>query len=346
MAKLRDGLVLACIITATAIYRRDRGSANSTHLSSKYPDMPAVGMVKVHKAASSTLLKVLQRLYFQEKRNIMYPSDSHLLGWPDAFPGDNNNAQIGIPKNQYDFIGDHAVWNYLTWSAYLKPDPVWVLLAREPSSQAVSAYNFFNTRYPHNQREIWPHHLDWLEDLQNSRKTFKASMEYGRFLNPQSWDMGWYEYVGMTNEYDQNSTKLDEWIAMLDRYFGGLGGAILLDQFDPGLVLLGRRLGVNVRDLSYVLENEGKRKEYPTDHQDHRIAKLYNVDRRFYSHFNATFWSHWQANNDDQRDTELTKLRDGNAELEKVCEIFIHCPIEWTLGNIAYTRYLKREANR
>ena len=69
----------------------------------------------------------------------MVPPDLIHLGYPDAFPGDGYPAA----QHQFDSICNHAVFNYDRFASYLRSDPVWFTILREPVSRAISAFNYF-----------------------------------------------------------------------------------------------------------------------------------------------------------------------------------------------------------
>lgn len=229
---------------------REREEETIAKASTVAPISP-VGYCKTLKTGSSTLMWILESLALTRGLKVMWPSSNEFLGYPYPFPGDLLIAQYGLPSHQFDMIRNHAVFNQEAFSGYLKPDPVFCTILREPTSQAISAFNYF----PHDVKD-WESHIAHLEHSNDHH-----GFEWGLYPNNQAYSLGWYEYVGGSTKYDNNSTLIKEWLGSLDDAFGPSGSMILLEYFDEGLVLLGERLHVEPSELAYLLSNENHRKK-------------------------------------------------------------------------------------
>jgi galactosylceramide sulfotransferase len=206
------------------------------------------------------------------------------------------------------------------WRAYLQPDPLLVVTLREPMSQAVSAFNYFeldNASYPKSRHPhlTWEEHLTWLENLPDE---VRRDYGCGRFRNPQAYDLGWYEYVGWTAEHDHNETIIQQWIASLDINFDKSGGVILTEYFDEGIVLLRKRLQVEVNEMTYIYKNAGSNHTLPSEEQWNRLRSLYPVDLALYDHFSTSFWKYWRQD-EEENNKQLDALRQANVVFNVQC---------------------------
>jgi len=301
--------------------------------------LPPLGMVKVPKTGSTTVSKIMQNLASARGMAIMFPADDHMLGWPGAFPGEANLALYGSPSHKYELIANHAVFNSEKWRGYLRSNPVFVAILREPISQAVSSHNVFARALS------WEEHLTSLE-MSKAKSVVPIHKWYGWFCNPQAYALGWYEYVGRTTKYDNNQTVIRQWIDSLDFDFGHSGSIILTEYFDEGLVLLKERLRVKPAELAYQIQNAGLDHSMPSQDQLDRLRSLYPVDLVLYDHFNKTFWKHWQQADPQIREGQLAAMKLANSELNATCNAGA-CPPVWTDANaVHWTAHLRQLAER
>lgn len=231
-------------------------------------------------------------------------------------------------------------------STPLTGENIWVRIqffsssVREPSSQAVSAYDFFIVE--RGWTTLFAQHLEWVEALQStSQKPFDISESTARFLNPQAWDFGWYEYVGLTTEYDRNATMIKRWLTDLEKDFTNV---VILEHFDEGLALLARTLNVEPREFAYVEmnthESHATEKTVPSENEYWMLLSLYPVDRALYKHFEHVFQNRWANVPDSARTHDLARLRNASGTLQAQCEHIETCPVAWILSGNAYTYYL------
>lgn len=297
-------------------------------------DIRPIGFVKTHKTASSTVLKIVQNLAKRHDKKIGFPKDDHFWGWPGSFPGKGN---VRKESPQYDLIANHAVFNSAKWKEYLASNPTFVSVLREPSDQAVAAYDYYNWAH---QRYSLSKHLSWIASLQRSIHSRNDKWSHkAEFLNPQAWDLGWYEYVGYTQEYDHNMTKINEWLAELDKDFSDV---MILENLDQGLTLLARTLHIDPRELAYVPMNvHHGRKTKPTQSESTKLSKLYPVDRALYKHFKDKFQSRWAK---EGSSSDLALLTNEIGTIKAQCEDKTKCPVSWKLGEIAFTHYLHQRS--
>jgi hypothetical protein len=327
---------------AILLQRRGQLLRNEEELLFNTTDMrklvPAIGFLKTHKTGSSTFATILLHFAQAHGMNIGFPQDDQYWGWPGSFPGQENEQQS---PPTYDLIANHAVFNSARWREYLASNPVFVSSVREPSSQAVSAYDFY--RVQDRLDNTFAKHLEWVEAFQSaSHKPFDISKSTARFLNPQAWDFGWYEYVGLTTEYDRNATMIKRWLTDLDKDFTNV---VILEHFDEGVALFARTLNVEPREFAYVErskrnDNAPYETTVPSETEYSKLVKLYPVDRALYKHFKRVFQNRWANVPDSARTHDLAQLRNASGTLQAQCEYIETCPVAWLLKEHVYTYYL------
>lgn len=243
------------------------------------------------------------------------------------------------PPPKYDLIANHAVFNSTHWREYLASNPVFSSVVREPSSQAVSAYDYFVRRK--GPSTSFAQHLEWVEALQSpSQKTIDISKPTAQFLNPQAWDFGWYEWVGFTTYYDRNATMIKRWLTNLDTYFTNV---VVMEHFDEGLALLARTLNVEPQEFAYIDKNEHEgSKTVPSENEHSKLLQLYSVDRALYDHFKHVFQFRWANVPGSARTHALAQLRNASGTLQAQCEDIETCPVAWVLEDMGYTYYLHK----
>lgn len=69
----------------------------------------------------------------------MIPKDDLRLGWPGTFPGSYEVPPGSDPKQTFDVVAHHAVFNYTTMLSYV-PNAIFVTIIREPVNQFTSAW--------------------------------------------------------------------------------------------------------------------------------------------------------------------------------------------------------------
>lgn len=302
--------------------------------------MRPVVFVKTHKTGSSTLANIMHRLGdIRDMRFLLPVMDNMFLGWPSAFPGRGvEEPSLGAPV---DLIVNHAVYNGAIMRAYMRSPPFFVTLLRDPSTQSVSAYNYFSGGVIDID---WESHLAWLEA--EARPGSDAVAE-AMYLNPQAHDLGWYEFVGQTRAHDRDAAKIEEWLDELDLDFVVHGLVILAEHFDSGLVMLQRHLGCDLRELRYVRLKPAEKKIEPNEAQLQRLLNVSGVDVALYSHFEHQHMIRWNEGNLTRKNADLMALKRYNIRLHEACgddqQASVTCPKAVFTDSTEYTCFLKRK---
>lgn len=210
----------------------------------------------------------------------------------------DNRDQGSTGMLRLDMMCTDAVFDHAWMSAHLKPQPLLFTVLRSPLEQMRSEFEQCGYRCG----KDWPGRLDWLKRA--------TSSEASRFVNPQAHQLGW----------DAPMDKLDE---LNPQWFGQLGqmlGIVLLaEHLNEGLVLLGRKLGLNPRDLEYVGTSEDR--HVPPSKQAAELRRFLAIDEELYAHFNKTFWFAWEvAGGYDSMGADVEELQLRSQALERACK--------------------------
>lgn len=270
------------------------------------------------------------------------------LGWPGPFPGLDLKTK---PTQSFDVICNEAVYAEEHMRRFLKPSPLFFTVLRQPLTQLQSAFEFFNPPCGSD----WDTRMAWLEKV---TQTQDPSEELGprgpnlvaQFRNSQAHDLGWYERQGYSSDFDHDDKAISTW---LDEIHESLGFVMLTEYFNEGLVLLGKKLGLRVRDLAHVRlkrsgENEARGEGLTPEHV-RKAEDLAHVDVLLYSRFNRTFWHAWdRAGGYEALDGELQELRLRNEALEAACSKKNEkvCPWKFRTDSVEYTEMMKKKQNQ
>lgn len=319
--------------------------------------LPPLGFIKTHRTGSSTLASIVHRLGDDRNLSFILPAggkQANNLGWPGPFPGPEAAAFNGEPSHQFNVLCNNAVFNEAKMRAYLKPSPLFFTVLRQPMEQMQSAFDFFKPGCG----DSWEERILWLGKL-GQNKAQNANLLQQReaitqaqqreinmeasFLNSQAHDLGWYEFVGNTQDHDQDDETIHAWIDELD---DSLGLVMLTEYFNEGLLLLRRKLGVDVKDMAHIYMKRGVARNSPPDVQLQAMRHLNHVDTLLYNHFNRTFWREWnRAGGYTALGGELRQLHRASEELEDACskEDAHGCTWSSRTDTAEYTDYLRKK---
>lgn len=225
---------------------------------------------------------------------------------------------------------------------------------RQPTEQIWSAFDFFKPGCG----ESWEERIEWLNKL-SSEKGQSANLLQQRemitqaqqreinmqasFLNSQAHDLGWYEFVGNTAAHDKDDETIHSWIDELDDSFGLV---MLTEYFNEGLLLLRRKLGVEVKDMAHIYMKRGISRKSPPKDQSEAMRHLNHVDTLLYNHFNRTFWREWdRAGGYSALGGELRQLHKESEELEDACSKKDSSGCAWSVrtDTAEYTDFLRKK---
>lgn len=320
-------------------------------------NLPPMGFIKTHRTGSSTIASIIHRLGDERNVSFILPAggkQANNLGWPGPFPGPEAAVFNGEPSHQFNVLCNNAVFNDAKMRAYLKPSPLFFTVLRQPLEQTQSAFDFFKPGCG----DSWEERIQWLGKLGQNNAQNANLLQQGEtitqaqqreinmeasFLNSQAHDLGWYEFVGNTQDHDEDDETIHSWIDELD---DSLGLVMLTEYFNEGLLLLRRKLGVDVKDMAHIYMKRGAARKSPPEAQLQAMRHLNHVDTLLYNHFNRTFWREWdRAGGYSELGGELRQLHRASEELEDACskEDAHGCTWSSRTDTAEYTDHLRKK---
>ena len=156
----------------------------------------------------------------------------------------------------------------------------------------------------------------------DSLQTFlKNGVSFGKFKslkasplvrNPLLYDLG------LSFNYYQNLTAVDEYIQFLDKEFDLV---MIMDYFDESLVLMKRLLCWQMEDILYLKLNERQDKEKDTvltDDVRENVRRWNKADVLLFEYFNKSFWKKIE-NEGESFYKELNIFRERKSDMKRTC---------------------------
>ena len=204
-----------------------------------------VFFLKVHKAASTTVMNVLYRFALKRDLYVMLPKSRNILSESSRVW---RSAAIDLPPGvpYFDILCNHIVYNEQLITASMHPDTKFVAIVRQPLSQFVSAFeyyrNVFHLSYLKNIPS-WDPILTYMKDPIEWEVPIRRSYTHNRM----SFDFG----MGMSELYGDR-VRISEYLDYLNDTFDLV---MLSERFDESMVLLKRLLGWRLQDVIYIKSN-------------------------------------------------------------------------------------------
>ena len=266
------------------------------------PINQSLGYIKTFKTGSSTVANLVNRIVDSRNLPKLIPTDHTYLGFPEAFPGTYDKI---AGTSTYRAISNHAVLNRWLLGQYLRDPIITFTILREPLSRTISGYKFFEYW---NDRS-WKSFLDYVKSMKRVSNFWQATA-----TNSMAYSLGWYHWHNGSREYDQNVTKIREFIAQLDNQMDLL---LIVEKMDKSLLLLRDHLpGLALSELvHYRFKDNSNSNESnytaPTSSELQELSDLLLVDRMIYEHFNKRLDEQWEL------------LLNNSPEMENVRTSFV-----------------------
>ena len=156
--------------------------------------------------------------------------------------------------------------------------------------------------------------MDSLETFLAKEIPFNNSRNIMTYLarNPMMFDLG------LSLEYFQNLSAVNEYIQFLDREFDLV---MITDYFDESLVLMKRLLCWEIDDIVYVKLNERLDKEKArglSESVQENIKRWNKADVLLFNHFNKTFWRKVK-NEGPSFYEDLAVFRQRKDDIKRLC---------------------------
>lgn len=244
-----------------------------------------IAFLKVHKAASSTVLSILARYAINHDLNIAAPRKSEGFGFNYISYRSTINSDniVPLPPGQeYNIICNHVVYNRDAFRKIMPNNTVYVGIVRNPETQFLSALNFYMVF--EKMQILFPNSNNALTEFLKSPSIYSSKIGPSIFYvhNRMSFDFGL-----PVRHFDD-----DQYI---QQYFDQLGDdfhlVMITEYFDESLIFLKHLLCFKFKDLLYITTNEGM---YPgnitmSDLDKELLRKWNAADFKLYDRFKKKF---------------------------------------------------------
>ena len=250
-----------------------------------------IALLKVHKAASTTICNILQRYGFYRHLLFALPAVSdYALGWPRVF---SPTFVLNIPKGEnYSILANHAVYNKTAFESTMPSGTMYVGILREPFSQFLSAFQYYGASDAFSVRGN-----NSVEKIQRfleqprvyMSRSYNKAHGFSHLRNHQARDYGLKE-----RDFD-SIFKIKKFISHIEENFHLI---LMKEHLDISVILLRRLMCWKIQDVIYlpVLPLEQPESKPRVDvslfsEQDKsRHHQWSRADYEMYLYFNKTFW--------------------------------------------------------
>ncbi|XP_046565636.1 galactosylceramide sulfotransferase-like [Haliotis rubra] len=258
------------------------------------PEVHHVVFLKVHKAASSTVMNIFMRFGISRNLSVMVPKTLNVFSQSTYLH--QNQFLHYSPDGLYDILCCHVVYRKTSIAPYFPADTRYIGIVREPFQQFMSAFFYYK-------------HLSYLKKIPGDNPVatylqdplkFEPDHALSSYTNNRmSFDFG-YPY----REFN-NTPRMHDYV---DQLVSELDFVIVVEYFDESLLMLKQLLGWTLKDILYIPRKYGARHNTPTftreDRERHKqwarldyilyerflnifLEKLYQKGKSFYEELKA-----------------------------------------------------------
>ncbi|KAK7474616.1 hypothetical protein BaRGS_00034145, partial [Batillaria attramentaria] len=252
------------------VAKGDRNSTEKRH----------VFFLKVHKAASTTVMNVMLRFALSRSLNVMLPRVSHMFS-EESKEWTTNVMRLPGNVQKFDILCNHLIFEENAIRAAMYPDTVFTGSVRHPFRQFVSAFMYY--------KHVWS--ITYLTRIPGSDpvKTYLS--------DPKKW-----EIPSVPNSFTHNRMSFDfgmdpmnmtdeNYVADYLKYLNDTFDLVLVsERFDESMVMMKRLLNWKMKDVLHFKNNAHSHKkiEYSEDQMsNHR--KFNMADYALYDFFSQLF---------------------------------------------------------
>ncbi|XP_066277842.1 galactose-3-O-sulfotransferase 3-like [Branchiostoma lanceolatum] len=275
-----------------------------------------LAFIKVHKAASSTMMQILHRFGYLRKLSFVQHRSRDVNG---LYPHGLSYPEIIMPPQgeSHDILTYHTVYDRPNIVRQLTSAAKFVTILREPFQHFKSAFAFYGYKKIFNITAQNP-----LETfLENP--IFYDNLKRGSYKtrNPMAKDLGLS--VNMLSPSHQKNEIANITKQFIDKIFREFDLVMISDHFDESLVLLRRLMCWDLKDVLYYKYNTYKYSSiYDASNISQRLRDTHEewdaVDYALYEYFNKTLWKKIAAEGESFVQ-ELAHFRDVELKMRTHC---------------------------
>ncbi|KAK6181320.1 hypothetical protein SNE40_009199 [Patella caerulea] len=240
-----------------------------------------VVFIKVHKAASTTVMNIMLRYGLKNNLTIMLPKTGTAINQVGAV---SEKSILPSLTGKYDILCNHVIYNRTAIGSFFPRDTKYVTVIREPFNQFVSAFQYYRHVQPSKYLLKFSGSNPLQEYLTNPSKYEGKNPIYSFTNNRMSIDLG-YSIADV-----KNSTYIKDFLKMLNKDFDLV---MLVEYFDESMILLRRTLNWDLKDVLYISSNVFPKRKFSTKTtaSDRKAyERLATADYALYEYFYRIFW--------------------------------------------------------
>ncbi|XP_041370922.1 galactosylceramide sulfotransferase-like [Gigantopelta aegis] len=238
--------------------------------------------LKVHKAASTTVMNIIIRFGLLRNLTFMTPRKMNTISEHGAFLA--TDILPPFQNGTYDILCNHMIFNKTAISRFFPSDSKYIAILRDPFEQMVSAFMYYKFVYPKSYLLNIAGKNPISTYLENPLKHEPQNPMFSFTFNRMSIDLGYNPKLLLNASVSQAT----DFIRQLEKDFDLV---LIVDYFDESIVLLRRLLGWELKDILYVSANSFKTKSFRFSPEDRlRHQRWAWLDNAIYSHFYKVLW--------------------------------------------------------
>ncbi|XP_046551426.1 galactose-3-O-sulfotransferase 2-like [Haliotis rubra] len=218
----------------------DRDKTSSSGNTSR--EVQHVFFLKVHKAASSTILNIIYRFGYTRSKNFALPRKRNYIDLVDR-----GNVIPIPPNNSYDILCNHLqVFSYPKVARIMPQDTVYIAIVREPFERLHSSFEYYRNEL-HRGYLMKATGTDPFRRYIQNPMSFEPLNPIDSFTNNRmALDFGYPS--GNINGAKNVQKFLDHVDSIFDL-------VLVSDVFDESIILLRRRMKWTMKDVLYIPKN-------------------------------------------------------------------------------------------
>ncbi|XP_033107790.1 galactosylceramide sulfotransferase-like [Anneissia japonica] len=282
--------------------------------------------LKTHKTGSTTLARIIELYGYRnslafvrkigERGSIHYGNRRFSKTSHHTFLPPPNVTRGNYTNYKYNIFTLHVRYDRKIIDGFMKEDPIYITLLREPSKQFESAFVFFNkgklVKLPRKDRRN--------RTLINNKKITRFLVnpkKYPKLVSSRYINNDQIFDLGLNTQYVLNDKVINETIAKINK---DMDIVLINEYYDESLVLLSKILCWSLEDLVYLPRNErpdsqkvamSKNLRQKAREWNHADTMLYNF---FVERLKERFIEYGPSFEED-----LRRFRNMTAELRRSC---------------------------
>ena len=305
-----------------------------------------IALVKVYKAASSTLSNIIYRYGYNRGMDFILPQEAGVNQIFPKSPGDSDTKVIPLCRRgnihqahsivdnensvRYQLLNVHTLFRGKSHLLRLLPSDTFIVSSvRDPVKQIKStfSYNGFESRLKTHQIDFhtffknpYANTIQYL--LNGNESSFKYERDWGLW-NPQSSVHGLIEFnirPGITRTEllsdPEQMAVVNEFLISVDR---DIDFSVIAEKFDESIVIMKELLELEWEDVVYLESNKGARTSKIDTEERNNILEWNYIDFLLYEKMREKFYIIKNELGRERIEREVEALYRYNERIANIC---------------------------